>query len=657
MRAKWTYWVTTMFLSAATVFGQDVGIPLFNGKNLDGWVAINGKPGTWTVRDGMIRCSGEPKGFLRTDKEYENYILEVEWRHSAPGGNSGIFFHTDAQPEPGAPYPRCIEAQLFDSDHGSLFGIRGASLVPISNPGKKGKTALAGPLENRTKPAGEWNKYVITTQDGFVKLEVNGKFVTSAKHLSQTKGYIGFQSEHSEVHFRNIRIRPLNGKGDWKTGVAKTKITPKGPMWMSGYAGRAKPATEKEHDLFAKALALEDKEGKRAVLITMDLVGIGRATSAAICDELKKKYGLKRDQIALNCSHTHSGPAVGRNLQGLFFFKESDWKMVDTYTDWLRKQIVHVVGNALEKMEPSKLLFVEGESDIAVNRRTNKHDEVAELRANGKLAGPSDYSVPTLVIEDSWNEIVAIVFGYACHPTKLSGKFDRWCGDYAGFAQIEIEKAHPGAIAMFVQGCGGDQTPWPRGDTDAKKAEMTGLKLATTIERNIRFRRIGKYTSVTNIPSEIKTDYSEIILPLSIVPERKKLESITKGKNKFKARLARNIIKRQTNGQSLQKSYDHYPVQTWRLGPRLDWIFLGGEVVVDYSLRFKEQFRETKVWVAGYSNDVMAYIPSERVLKEGGYEGGTSMVYYGLPAPWKTGIEKAIITEVKQQLNAITPKD
>ncbi|MFV1994269.1 MAG: DUF1080 domain-containing protein [Verrucomicrobiales bacterium] len=184
-------------------------ISLFNGKNLEGWINVNGEADTWQVRDGAMVCSGEPQGFIRTDKIYENYVLEVEWRHAAPGGNSGIFIHADASPEPGAPSPRCIEAQLLDGDHGSLFGIRGASLVPVTNPGKKGKTALAGPLEKRCKPAGEWNRYVITARGHTVELAVNGKVVTRAKKTSQDKGYIGLQSEHSEVHFRDIRIRSL----------------------------------------------------------------------------------------------------------------------------------------------------------------------------------------------------------------------------------------------------------------------------------------------------------------------------------------------------------------------------------------------------------------------------------------------------------------
>ncbi len=185
------------------------GVELFNGKDLAGWINVNGAEETWRVRDGVLICTGSPRCFLRTEKMYENYVLEVQWRHVSAGGNSGIFFHTDALPQIGAPYPRGIEAQLLDGDHGSLFGIRDASLEPLTNPARKGKTAMARPLENRCFAAGKWNTYVLTCQSGSIELAVNGSIVSRATRTSLVKGHIGLQAEHSEVHFRKIRIRTL----------------------------------------------------------------------------------------------------------------------------------------------------------------------------------------------------------------------------------------------------------------------------------------------------------------------------------------------------------------------------------------------------------------------------------------------------------------
>lgn len=190
-----------------------VGQPaeLFNGRDLTGWVNVNGAPDTWSVRDRMIVCTGTPRAFLRTEKMYENYELELEWRHAHAEGNSGLFVHADALPQVGAPYPRAIEAQIYDGDHGSIFGIRGASIEPITGASRKGRTPKASPLEPRCRPAPEWNRYRLTSRDGALMLEVNGKLVTKAKNCSQHKGYIALQSEHGEVQFRNLRIRELPG--------------------------------------------------------------------------------------------------------------------------------------------------------------------------------------------------------------------------------------------------------------------------------------------------------------------------------------------------------------------------------------------------------------------------------------------------------------
>jgi hypothetical protein len=184
--------------------------PIFNGKDLTGWVNVYGTPDTWAVREGVLVCTARSPGFLRTERMYQNYRLELEWRLAGPGANSGVFLHSDALPQVGAPFPRSLEAQIYGDDHGSLFGIRDFKVVPITNPGK-GHSAEARPLEQRCRPAGAWNRYALTSSDGAVDLEVNGKLVTRVKECSQRKGYIALQAEKGEVHFRNLRVTPLPG--------------------------------------------------------------------------------------------------------------------------------------------------------------------------------------------------------------------------------------------------------------------------------------------------------------------------------------------------------------------------------------------------------------------------------------------------------------
>ena len=432
----------------------------------------------------------------------------------------------------------------------------------------------------------------------------------------------------------------------WKAGVAAVKITPEEPIWMSGYGNRTKRAEGTVHHLRAKALALQDAGGHRAVLVTLDLCGIDRDTSLAMCEAIREKYGLKHDQVALNCSHTHCGPVVGRYLPRLYSsLGEAELRRIDRYTTWLSERIVAVVGEAIEELAPATLAWGEGHADFAVNRRENRHDQVVELRKKRLLKGPVDHSVPVLRVTDRQGQVTAIVFGYACHPTKLSGTFYRWCGDYVGFAQLQLEQDHPGTVAMFWQGCCGDQTPWPRGGDDVEKVRAIGTELAEVVEDTL-----GE--ALKQVEGRLVTRYREVKLPLGELPSRSELESMAKSRNQFTARHATELLETLDSGKTPAQSYVGYPVQVWRIGPELLFIALGGEVVVDYAIRLKDELGPTNTWVAGYTNDVPAYIPSHRVLQEGGYEGASSMIYYGLPTTWAPEIEETIVNAVRTLLQS-----
>lgn len=425
----------------------------------------------------------------------------------------------------------------------------------------------------------------------------------------------------------------------WKAGAAKINITPEKPMWMAGYAAREKPAEGKMTDLWAKALALEDAAGTRVVLVTLDLVGIDRELSVSTCDKLQKQYGLKRSQIALNCSHTHSGPVVAKNLRPMheYSLEKPQQELIHQYSDKLERDVVTVVGQALGKLAPAKLEWGNGKTDFAVNRRANKEADVPKLREAGALKGPSDHDLPVLVAKDNSGKPLAVVCGYACHATVLSG-YD-WSGDYPGFYQIEIEKAHPGAIAMFWAGCGADQNPIPRRQVEL--AEKYGKQLAAAVEDVVK-------QPLTPITGRLSTKYEEIPLAFAKLPTRDDLVMQTKDTNKYLAMRAKMLLEEIDAAKPLSQTYA-YPVQLWQLGNDLQWFFLGGEVVVDFAIRTKAEQRGIKTWMAGYSNDVMAYIPSRRVLTEGGYEGGGAMVYYGQPTVWSEQVENQIMEEITRQ--------
>ena len=206
---------------------QDAGTALewrdlFNGRDLTGWVNVNTKPDTWRVQDGLLICSGQPIGVMRTDRMYENFLLHIEWMHMEAGGNSGVFLWSDGTVPPGQELPRGLETQMLELQwpflnpekdgtprpiayvHGELFGANGLETTPDHPRGERSSS-----VENRCKGKGEWNVYDVVAVDGVVKLSVNGKFVNGVRNASIRKGYLSLESEGAEIHFRNIRIMEL----------------------------------------------------------------------------------------------------------------------------------------------------------------------------------------------------------------------------------------------------------------------------------------------------------------------------------------------------------------------------------------------------------------------------------------------------------------
>jgi hypothetical protein len=412
---------------------------------------------------------------------------------------------------------------------------------------------------------------------------------------------------------------------------------------MSGYGARTKPAEGTNLDLWAKTLVLEDPRGQRAVLVTLDLVGIARDLALTICDTLSEKYGLERSQVMLAVSHTHCGPVVGRNLASMYFLEPKQLQYVDDYAARLRETIGQLVGQAIEGLAPCSVSWASGQATFAVNRRNNKEADVPRLRDEGRLVGPVDHDVPVLAVRDPQGRLAAVVFGYACHATVLD--FYQWSGDYPGFAQKRLEESHAGVTALFWAGCGADQNPLPRRKVEL--AEEYGLQLAQAVDRVLA-------GAMAPIEGGLHTTYREIDLPFATLPTRDDLDRQAKSSNRFEAQRGRLLLERIDAGKPLSPTYP-YPVQCWRLGRDLRWLALGGEVVVDYAVRLKGEVGRERTWVAGYSNDVMAYIPSRRVLAEGGYEGGGAMLYYGLPTVWSPEVEELIVREARSQSSPGTP--
>ena len=445
-------------------------------------------------------------------------------------------------------------------------------------------------------------------------------------------------------------VVPSDAAG-WKAGGAKQVITPPQFMPMAGYASRgSRHAESKLTELWAKACVLEDAAGERAAIVTLDLIGMERSLGEAICRQLEEQHGLKRHQISLCTSHTHTGPIVQNNLRPMYekVLTSEDRKLVVDYSKFVEESVVDIVGQALKSLAPAEVGWTSGKATFAVNRRNNPEKEVPALREAGMLKGPFDHDVPVLAVRQA-GKLTAVVFGYACHNTTL-GTFE-WSGDYAGFAQLAVEAAEPGCVALYWAGCGGDQNPLPR--REVALAKKYGSELAAGVIAALE-------QGVRPLPAKLQLDYQEIDLDFDGLPTRADLERDANSSNIYVSGRATALLARLDAGKPLSPSYP-YPIAVWSLGDEVTWVVLGGEVVVDYAVRIKDELGDealhnTNVWVAAYSNDVMAYIPSRRVLGEGGYEGGGAMVYYGLPSAWAPDVEERIITEVHRQAKSPTEK-
>ncbi|HEX4129499.1 MAG TPA: neutral/alkaline non-lysosomal ceramidase N-terminal domain-containing protein [Pirellulales bacterium] len=396
----------------------------------------------------------------------------------------------------------------------------------------------------------------------------------------------------------------------WKAGAARAVITPKHDMWMAGYAARKKPSEGVAQDLFAKALALEDERGGRLVVVTMDLIAVRRGLRDVVASRCQEKFKLPPDRLLLNASHTHCGPEYQPTQESHQEFKAGTAE----YLAGLEDSLVRIVGEALERLAPASVSFAHARCGFAMNRR-----RLVPGRGfinSSTFDGPVDHEVPVVAVRDAEQHLLAVAFGYACHNTSLVSVTPKttsprylFNGDYAGFAQQVLEQIYPGTTALFVNGCSGDQNPYPRGDEVPGKLP---LELAAHHGRSLAYSVV---VALGNVPQPIEG-------PVAAAFDTVELE--------------RNHDKPKVD----------YPIQVVRLGDRLTLVALSSETVVDYSLRLKSEIRSPITWIAGYSNDMVGYIPSRRVAAEGGYEAG---------GDYALDVEERIIGRTHELLGRIAP--
>lgn len=428
---------------------------------------------------------------------------------------------------------------------------------------------------------------------------------------------------------------------EWKAAAAKAVITPQEPMYLAGFAGREVPAESTAMELFAKTLAMEDKAGTRFVMVTLDLVEVTYQLREAVAKEAKAKFGLPEKSLLMNCSHTHCGPEL--KYTELEFMGLTDPLRKERclrYNAFLTEKIVGIIGEALKALSPATISYGHARCGFAMNRRLKSDKPTGDPYLNSpNPEGVVDHDVPVLTVTTADNKLAAILFGYACHNTSMSIK--QWHGDYAGHAQAMIEEAHPGTIALFMMGCGGDQNAYPRFSPIFSMRH--GQSLATAVEAAIDAKP-------KPIHGPLRLDWQTTRLDYESIPTAADLEKHLETSSGYDHKWDERRLFALKKGE-LRDHYD-FPVQLVRFGDELTFVALSGETCVDYSLRLKREFTGPgSLWVAGYCNDVLAYIPSKRVLHEGGYEAYRSIIYWSNPLhpeKFADSLEERIISKVHE---------
>ena len=411
-------------------------------------------------------------------------------------------------------------------------------------------------------------------------------------------------------------------------GVARVDITPDYPVRLSGFGFRRAESEGVTQRIWAKALVFADEKEGPAVLIVADNLCVPDEITKEIASRLKDKLKLKLDRLTITATHTHTAPMLKNVCPTLFGtnIPPEHQANIDRYTRKFVDSLERVALDAAKAAAPAKVEWSIGKVTFAMNRRTK--------------GGPVDHDLPLMTIREPGGKLRAVWFSYACHCVTLS--HNKVSGDWAGYAQEAIEHDESGCIALASIGCGADLNPSSgvKGDK-IELAQDQGKQIGDEVKRSLG-------GALTNITARPDIRYGRVDLALDTERSRMEWEERAKRSDAVGHHARVNLAKLD-RGETLPTKIN-YPIQTWVFGDQLAIVFLPGETVVDYSLRIKREFE--RVWVNGYSNDGRCYIPSERVLKEGGYEGGDAMIYYDFPQKFAPGLEQKIMDVVAKQVPA-----
>jgi Neutral/alkaline non-lysosomal ceramidase, N-terminal len=427
-----------------------------------------------------------------------------------------------------------------------------------------------------------------------------------------------------------------------RIGFGKVDITPKTSVRLSGYASRNESSVGIADPLFARAMVLSpadsSPESNSVLLISIDSIGTTHSLTRQITEWLQAKYQIPRSQVAISSTHSHAAPHLDGGLTNLFIRPSDDaqTKATQEYTQWVVDKIKEGVWSAMASRQVGTLSIGEDKATFAVNRRLLKEGKWSGFGV--QLDGQVDHRVRVLRASAPDGKLLGGFFLYACHCTTLGGDFNQVSGDWAGLGAGQLEKLHPGSVFIPIIGCGADQNPNPR--TQYGFAQQHAMEMVDSVSRAIQK---SKLQFIDDFPIT-KFGYA------SLTPEQptdeylaKMSESTKPNEQRWSAEMKR--IRKEMG--RLPESYP-MPIHTWQFGDQLTCVFMGGEVVVDYQFEIEKELPTKQTWVAAYTDDVFAYVASEKMRAENGYEVDFSMIYYLQPGRWKSGTQAGIIQRVAE---------
>ncbi len=435
--------------------------------------------------------------------------------------------------------------------------------------------------------------------------------------------------------------------GEWRVGAAKADITPDVPVRLSGYGNRSQSTSEIEDRLFARAMTLQHGELPPLVIVSLDAIGLSASLTDQIHAQLKEKFLLDRKQVVLCTTHSHTAPQLEDVLPNLYStpLRDEERQNMSTTSRKTVEAVVKIVGESIDRLQPAKVGFGTGRADFAINRRVLKNNIWTGFGTVDD--GPVDRNVRVIHAKRPDGSTIAVVYQYACHCTSIAPELNKISADWAGLSAGLLEESFrstnsPDAVALPIIGCGADANPNPRNKYE--HAKQHAQEMAKSVQAICN-------GSLQDLPSPTSQVF-QLVAISSERPSRERLTELSKSQSVVERNFAQVMLDILKQKNRLAESYPA-PIHFWNFGDKLAWVFMGGEVVVDYQIRLEKELSQfPNVWVAAYTDDVFAYVASERVRKEGGYEVDASMLYYNQPGRWVSGTEDLIVARVLKMANS-----